>query len=145
VPSYEARIQAVAILIALGFATLTIELVRRRKLNEWYSLIWLVTGGLVSAFAIFRNLQFVLAKAVGLYYPPILILGSLLFMLLGITLYLSVVVTRLEAQNRRLAQRLALLEFRHRALGAREPGGQSSPEENRGTPRPAANADSAIP
>jgi hypothetical protein len=121
-PSYEVRIQAVAIIVALGFAALTIELVRRRKLNEWYSLIWLLAGGLVSAFAIFRNLQFVLAQAIGLYYPPVLILASLLLLLLGITLYLSVVLTRLEAQNRRLAQRLALLEFRQRSLGAPEPG-----------------------
>lgn len=115
-PSPEVRIQAVAIAAALGFAALTIVLVRRRKLSEWYSLIWLAAGGLVSAFAIFRNVQFVLAEAIGIYYPPVLILGSLLFMLLGITLYLSVVLTRLEAWNRRLAQRLALLEYRQQRV-----------------------------
>jgi hypothetical protein len=121
--SYETRVQLIAIVAAIGFTWLVIDLVRRRKLNEWYSLLWLATGGIVATFAVFRRLQFRLADWVGLYYPPVLILAILLALLLGITLYLSVVLTRLEARNRRLTQRLALLELEVRDLAAapREP------------------------
>src|SRR6195256_6673706 len=104
--TYHLRVQLIAIVVTLGFAGLVIDLVRRRKLNEWYSLLWLATGGIVATFAVFRGLQFQLADWIGLYYPPVLILAVVLAMLLGITLYLSVVLTRFEARNRRLTQRL---------------------------------------
>ncbi|HVR08901.1 MAG TPA: DUF2304 domain-containing protein [Thermoanaerobaculia bacterium] len=116
--SYETRVQLIAIVAAIGFAGLVIDLVRRRKLNEWYSLIWLATGVVVTTFAVFRGLQFRLADLVGLYYPPVLVLGIVLALLLGITLYLSVVLTRLETRHRRLTQRLALLELEVRGLAA---------------------------
>jgi hypothetical protein len=116
--SYEMRVQLIAIVAAICFAWLVIDLVRRRRLNEWYSLLWLATGAIVATFAVFRRLQFQLADWVGLYYPPVLILAILLALLLGITLYLSVVLTRLEARNRRLTQRLALLELEVRGLAA---------------------------
>jgi hypothetical protein len=116
--SYQLRIQLIAVAIAVAFAALVIDLVRRRRLNEWYSLLWLATGGVVAVFAIFRDLQFRLADWIGLYYPPVLILAVLLALLAAITLYLSVVLTRFEARNRRLTQRLALLELEVRTLAA---------------------------
>jgi hypothetical protein len=116
--SYQLRVQLIAIVVAIAFAALVIDLVRRRKLNEWYSLLWLATGGVVSTFAIFRELQFRLADWVGLYYPPVLILAVVLALLAAITLYLSVVLTRVEARHRRLTQKLALLELEVRALAA---------------------------
>ena len=114
---FALRVQIVAILAALLFAGLIIDLVRRRRLNERYSLLWLATGAVVGAFAFIRPLQFGLAHLVGLYYPPVLILGTILFLLLGITLHQSVVLTRLEAQNRRLAQKLAILESYRTSTG----------------------------
>jgi hypothetical protein len=114
--SYQLRVQLIAVVVAVAFAALVIDLVRRRKLNEWYSLLWLATGGVVATFAVFRGLQFRLADWVGLYYPPVLILAVVLALLAGITLYLSVVLTRFEARNRRLTQRLALLELEVRGL-----------------------------
>ncbi len=107
---YHLRVQIIAIVAAVLFSAFVVELVRRRRLNEWYSLVWLAIGGAIAAFAFFRPLQFVLARLVGLYYPPVLVLGTILFLLLTLTLHLSVVLNRLEGQNRRLAQRLAILE-----------------------------------
>ncbi len=121
--SYELRIQLIAVCVSLSFAALVIDLVRRRKLNEWYSLLWLATGAVVTTFALFRGLQFRLADWIGLYYPPVLILAVVLALLIGITLYLSVVLTRFEARNRRLTQRLALLELEVRELVAARAGG----------------------
>lgn len=124
--SYQLRVQLIAVIVAVAFAALVIDLVRRRKLNEWYSLLWLATGVVVATFAVFRGLQFRLADWVGLYYPPVLILAVLLALLVGITLYLSVVLTRFEARNRRLAQRLALLELEVHGLAAEPRAGRSA-------------------
>ncbi len=107
---YYLRVQIIAIVAAVLFSAFVIDLVRRRRLNEWYSLVWLAIGGAVAAFAFFRPLQFVLARLVGLYYPPLLVLGTILFLLLALSLHFSVVLNRLEGHNRRLAQRLAIVE-----------------------------------
>ncbi len=109
---FDIRIQLVALVGALALAASVIELVRRRKLGESYSIAWLILSAVVVIFALFRDLQIELAMLIGVYYPPSLIFGALIFMLLGVILYLCVVLTRLETQTRTLAQRLALLETR---------------------------------
>ncbi len=109
---FDVRIQIVALIGALALAASVIELVRRRKLGESYSIAWLILSAVVVIFALFRDLQVMLATVIGVYYAPSLIFGALIFMLLGVVLYLSVALTRLEIQARTLAQRLALLETR---------------------------------
>ena len=109
---FDVRIQIVALIGALALAASVIELVRRRKLDESYSIAWLALSAVVVVFALFRDLQVVLAAVIGVYYPPSLIFGALIFMLLGVVLYLCVALTRLESRTRTLAQRLALLETR---------------------------------
>ncbi len=109
---FDLRIQVVAIVGALVLVFTVVELVRRRKLNESYSIAWLALCIVIGVFALFRDLQVVLATLIGVYYPPALILGALIFLLLSIVLYLCTVLTHLETQTRRLAQRIALLEER---------------------------------
>jgi len=108
---FDSRIQVVAIVGAVALMAGTVELVRRRRLGESYSIIWLALGAAVMILALFRNLQETVAKWVGVYYPPSLIFGTLIFLQLGVMLYLSVALTRLETRNRILTQRLALLEY----------------------------------
>jgi hypothetical protein len=109
--SYDVRIQIVAVIGALALVLSVIELVRRRRLGESYSIAWLLLSAVIVVFALFRDLQDVIAALVGVYYPPSLLFGLLIFMLLGIVLYLSLSLTRVELRTRILAQRLALLEY----------------------------------
>ena len=108
---YDIRIQIVAIVGALGLMILVLELVRRQKLGEAYSIIWLILGTIILVFSLFRNLQVMLAHWVGVYYPPSLLLGIMTFLQLGVLLYLCVAISRLENRSRKLAQQLALLEY----------------------------------
>ena len=112
VRQFDIRIQIIAIIGALFLMVGAVELVRRRKLGEVYSIIWITLGSIVLVFALFRNLQEVVAHWLGVYYPPSLLLGLLIFLQLGVILYLSVSISRLEVRNRILVQRLALLEQR---------------------------------
>lgn len=107
---FDIRIQLLAIGVALVLMFGAVELVRQRKLGEVYSIIWLFLGGTILVLALFRGVQETLAQWVGVYYPPSLILGVLSFLQLGVILYLSIALSRLEARNRILVQRLALLE-----------------------------------
>jgi hypothetical protein len=86
-----------------------IELVRRRRLREDYSLLWIGTVIAMFVLAGWRDLLHGLSAWVGIVYPPnLLFLLALLFMLF-ILLYFSTVITKLTLENKQIAQQMALL------------------------------------
>src|SRR3954468_17205341 len=110
----EIRIQIVAIAGA-GVLLLTIlELVRRRRLLERYALLWLFSGVVLLALAVWRGALEQLALLVGIAYPPNALFFVAFAFVLLLLLHFSVAVSRLTDQSKILAQRLALLEERAR-------------------------------
>ena len=113
----SSRIQAVAIVAAFLLVVLVIELVRRRRLNERYALLWLLSAIIILGLAVWQGLLEKLAKVVGIAYPPnALFLVAVAFILL-LLLNFSAALSRLQDQTRLLAQRLAILEARNRHEG----------------------------
>jgi hypothetical protein len=108
----DVRVQIVAIVGALGLLVTILELVRQRRLLERYALLWLFSGVVMLALALWRGALEKLASLVGIADPP----NALFFVALGFVLLLllhfSVAVSRLTDQTKVLAQRLALLEER---------------------------------
>lgn len=103
------RVQLVSVLGSLILLLLILELVRRGKLAEEYSLLWIATGAVLLLLSIWRGLLDLFAGMVGIFYPPsALFLIGLVFILLLI-LHFSVIVSRLSRKNRELAQQVALL------------------------------------
>ena len=104
---------SVAAAIAAGILLLVIfELIRSRRLQERYALLWLLTGIVIFVLAVWRELLGKVADLVGISYPPsaLFILASLF--VLVVLLHYSTVISKLSDENRILAQRLALLEHR---------------------------------
>jgi hypothetical protein len=104
-------VAGLAVLVVLG---VVIELIRRRRLQERYALLWIVTGVVMLVLAVWRGALYALANATGVAYPP-----SALYMVAGlfvliVLLHYSTVLSRLSDQNKTLAQRLALLESKVR-------------------------------
>lgn len=88
---------------------LVVELIRRGRLKEKYSLLWLFAGTILLVFSSSRGLLEYVSSLVGIYYPPsFLFLLAFLFLLL-ITLHFSSVISGLSEKNKQLAQELALL------------------------------------
>jgi hypothetical protein len=86
-----------------------VELIRRGRLKEKYSLLWLFAGTILLIFSSSRYLLEYVSSLVGIYYPPsFLFLLAFLFLLL-ITLHFSSVISGLSEKNKQLAQELALL------------------------------------
>ena len=106
------RISIVAAIAALVLLVVIFELIRTRRLQERYAILWLVTGVVILVLSIWRSALGELSDLVGIAYPPtaLVILGS--FFILLVLLHYSTVISRLSDQNRILAQRLALLENR---------------------------------
>lgn len=105
------RSVVLAVAASIGALALVLELVRRRRLREEYSLLWLLTAFVMLIFSAWRDLLHGLAELVGIAYPPnLLFLLAVLFVLL-ILLYFSTVITRLTQENKEMAQQLALLRY----------------------------------
>jgi hypothetical protein len=130
------RIQIASIGVALVILFGVFELVRRRKLGERYALLWMGAAVALLVLAVWQHLLTVLARAVGIYYPPnaffVVAFGFALLLLL----HFSIATSRLADETRLLAQRLALLEAQlreHREAGESDEraGQQSAPEFER--------------
>ncbi|MCB9876466.1 MAG: DUF2304 domain-containing protein [Planctomycetes bacterium] len=104
------RQRFLAILFAVAVAVLVFELVRRRKLREEYSWLWVATSVGVAVLALEQDLLVTLAGWVGATTTAsTLFLGALVF-LMALVLQFSVRLSRLTLRQRTLAQRLAILE-----------------------------------
>jgi hypothetical protein len=104
------RISIMAAIAASLLLVVIFELIRSRRLQERYAILWLVTGVVILVLSIWRSALGELSDLIGIAYPPtaLFILGS--FFILLVLLHYSTVISRLSDQNRILAQRLALLE-----------------------------------
>jgi hypothetical protein len=106
------RIDIVAILCSVALLVYVIEAVRRRKLREEYSILWIVTTSIILLLSIVRPLLTFVAAALGIVAPVnALFLVGFAFTTL-ILLHFSTVISRLARENRDLAQRYALLIHR---------------------------------
>jgi hypothetical protein len=104
------KISIVAGAAALVLLIVIFELIRRRRLQERYALLWIVTGTVILVLAVWRSLLGWLSGQVGIAYPPSALFVLAAFFILVVLLHYSTVISKLSDQNRVLAQRLALLE-----------------------------------
>ncbi|HEX2391958.1 MAG TPA: DUF2304 domain-containing protein [Solirubrobacterales bacterium] len=123
-----------AAIIALAFMLLILEMIRRDKLQERYSVVWFLAGLGMLAGAAFPGLLELVADAMGVRDTNVALFSIVLLLLLGLALNFSVIMSRQAAQITRLAQERAIEQARAQALeGAGHNGSPSEPP----TPRPA--------
>jgi len=111
------RTQLLAIISAVGLLIIVLELVRRRRLREEYSWIWLLTAIGYLAIAIVPGLIEWVAGAIGSVRPTSVFAFFGLFFLFLVSIQFSVQISRLAEQNKDLAQQVAILDSELRRLG----------------------------
>jgi len=106
------RVMIFGLIASVAALILVLELVRRRKLREDYSLLWLATAVVLIVLSLSRPLLDRLAELLGIitYPPAALFLVAIVFML-AILLHFSTVLTRLARENKELAQQMSLLRW----------------------------------
>jgi len=109
-------VQLVSIVVSGGLLVAVIELVRRGRLTEEYSFIWIVSAAALLVLSLWRNLLDLAASALGVHYPPAVLLLVLTFFVVIVSLYFSVVVSRNRKKIEKLVEEVALLEADIRAL-----------------------------
>jgi len=101
-----------AIIASLLIVLLVVELVRRRKLREEYSWLWMLTGGIIILLVVWYDLLVSITHLIGAIVPTTtLFIFSLLFLML-INLHYSIQISKLSHQVKEMAQQLALLKGR---------------------------------
>ena len=104
------QIQIVIGALSIILFLITFELIRKERLREEYSILWLFTGIAIFIFSLWP--EFFLSKfftqITGLYYLSAVVMIAFLFLLL-IVLHFSVVISKLTDRNKELAQQHALL------------------------------------
>jgi hypothetical protein len=111
-----------AAVIAVGFMLMILELIRRNRLQERFSVVWFVAGMGMLAGAIFPGLLTGVADLMGVRDTNVALFSIILLLLLGLALNFSVIMSRQAAQITRLAQERALEQAREQA-GSAENGG----------------------
>ena len=104
------RQKFMAILSAVVLMVLIFELVRRRKLREEYSWLWMLTGVTIFILAIWHDLLISITRLIGAVLPTSTIFFFGLFFLILINIYFSVKLSKLSDQVKELTQKLAILD-----------------------------------
>jgi hypothetical protein len=104
------RVSIFAAIAAIFLLALIFELIRSRRLQERYALLWLATGGVILFFSLWRGALGRFADLVGIAYPPSALFVVASLFILIVLLHYSTVISELSERNLALAQRLALLE-----------------------------------
>ena len=119
------RLTVFGVVIAVVLLVLVLELVRSRRLQERYAILWLLTGLVLLVLSIWSSAIQALSDLVGIAYPPALLFAVSLVFVVIVLLHYSTVISRLAQQNVALAQSIALLEERLRRI---ERSGDAPPD-----------------
>jgi len=99
-----------ALAVGIGLFVVIIEMVRRRKLAEEYSFLWLLTGiGIIIAVIWYDVLEW-LTYFAGAKTPTTILFIFGFIVLILINLHYSIKITRLTSQVKDLAQKVAIHE-----------------------------------
>ncbi len=99
-----------AIVASFLIMAVVVELVRRRKLGEEYSWLWLLTGATIIVLVIWYDLLVSLTRLIGAIAPTTtLFIFGLLFLML-ISLHYSIQISKLSHRVKEMGQQLAILK-----------------------------------
>jgi len=105
------RVTILSIVVSTALLLYILEMVRRRKLREEYSILWLAGSVVILVLSLKQGWLVGLAHAVGIVYPPsFLFLVGILFILL-ILIHFSIAISKLHQMNKKMAQEIALMKM----------------------------------
>ncbi|HEV3321661.1 MAG TPA: DUF2304 domain-containing protein [Solirubrobacteraceae bacterium] len=111
------RIRLITILAAVAILILIIELVRRRKLKEEYSLLWVLTAALLVVLSIWYGLLVKVTHLIGGTVPSSTLFFFGLVFVVSLLLHFSVRISLLERRITALVQEIGLLTLESRSDG----------------------------
>jgi hypothetical protein len=87
-----------------------VELIRRNRLKEKYSLLWLASSLVILVFSVSKETLDAISLSIGILYAPSLIFLLAFLFLIVINIHFSTVISELFDKNKNLTQEVALLK-----------------------------------
>ena len=120
------RVTILAVAASAALLLYILEMVRRRRLREEYSILWLFGSALILLLSLKQDWLISIAKMAGIAYPPsFLFLVGILFIIL-ILIHFSIAISKLHQMNKKISQEISLLKNRIEEP-ARGPDGTTRP------------------
>ena len=110
------RVQILAIAASVVLLLVVLELVRRRRLVEEYSLLWVVAALALIGISLRRDILDSTARWLNVHYPPAVLVLLLIFIVFVASLCFSVILSRQQQQIERLIDETAILSAEIREL-----------------------------
>jgi hypothetical protein len=104
------RMQVFSVFGSLTLVGMIFALIKRKKLKEEYSLLWLGFSFIFVLFSIFKPMLTIFAKALGIIYAPSALLLMLVVSAFFILIQFSIVISKLSESNKNLIQEVGILK-----------------------------------
>lgn len=105
-------VKLIIFLLGVSFVFTVFYLLVRHKINERNSLLWLAGSLGILVLATIPNLLDIVARWLGVSYPPTLLFLLSILVILLIILHQSIQISVLQARCRELTQYLAIVKSR---------------------------------
>jgi hypothetical protein len=110
------RVQILAIAASVVLLLVVLELVRRRRLVEEYSLLWVLASLALIGVSLRRDILDNTARWLNVHYPPAVLVLLLILIVFVASLCFSVILSRQQRQIERLIDETAILSAEIREL-----------------------------
>lgn len=108
--------QTLAVIGSILIILLLIELVRRRKIKENYSLLWFAVAIVFLVLSLWRESLIWLAMILGVDYAPAALFLILIMALYLLSIHFSIVISGLSEKNKDLSQEIGLMKLEIKKL-----------------------------
>jgi len=105
----EFRLQLFSILVGVVLLGIIFQLIRKNRLLEQYSLLWIASAVILIVMAVWQDVWVKISSMIGILYPPSTLFLVAIICGMVIALHFSVVISGLKRQNNKLAQEMGLL------------------------------------
>lgn len=122
---FLSRTQIIVALGSLLLAIVVLDLVRRRRLSEEYSLLWVVASVVIAVLGFSTLLLTWMTRVLGVLGESSTVFAFGLAFAVVMLLYLSIKLSRLGWENQMLTRDMALLRHELDTLRDRRPESQS--------------------
>lgn len=104
----DIKLQVFNIILAVSFFGFIFNYLRKGVLDLKYSLIWLVTSGLIVLFSVFPKIVFWFTHLIGIETPINTLFLFAIFFLLVISFLQNIIISRLNERIKKMAQEIAI-------------------------------------
>jgi len=105
------KMEFFALFFAVSIIFGSIQLAKKNKIKEEYSILWILMGIVFIIISLNREIIDIVGHFFGIKYTPIFLILIIISFILLILIHFSILISDLSNKNRELIQEMAILKF----------------------------------